>query len=118
MIPNVTREIGGVNYTLRFSAGTSIAIEREFETKITDLPKMLGDDPDVTIIARLVKLCMRKDDKMLTDAEFETVLDAITVEELCAKYLEAAHAVRGQRGGLKGDPVLEIAYPHHHNLAG
>ena len=33
MIPNVTREIGGVNYTLRFSAGTSIAIEREFETK-------------------------------------------------------------------------------------
>jgi len=50
-----------VNYTLRFSAGTSIAIEREFETKITDLPKMLGDDPNVTMTARLVKLCMRKD---------------------------------------------------------
>jgi len=79
MIPNVTREIGGVNYTLRFSAGTSIAIEREFETKITDLPKMLGDDPNVTMTARLVKLCMRKDGKMLTDAEFETVLDNITI---------------------------------------
>jgi hypothetical protein len=82
MIPNVTREIGGVNYTLRFSAGTSIAIEREFETKITDLPKVLGDDPNVTMTARLVKLCMRKDGKMLTDAEFETVLDAITIDEL------------------------------------
>jgi len=32
--------------------------------------------------ARLVKLCMRKDGKMLTDAEFETVLDNITIEEL------------------------------------
>jgi len=43
-----------------FLRGTSIAIEREFETKITDLPKMLGDDPNVTMTARLVKLCMRK----------------------------------------------------------
>ena len=82
MIPNVTREIGGVNYNLRFSAGTSIAIEREFETKITDLPKVLGDDPDVTMIARLVKFCMRRDGKMLTEAEFEEVLDNVTVEEL------------------------------------
>ena len=82
MIPDVTREIGGVIYSLRFSAGTSIAIEREFETKITDLPKVLGDDPNVTMMARLVKLCMRRDGKMLTDAEFETVLDAITTEDL------------------------------------
>jgi len=43
---------------------------------------MLGDDPNVTMTARLVKLCMRKDGKMLTDAEFETVLDNITIEEL------------------------------------
>ena len=82
MIPDVTREIGGVIYSLRFSAGTPIAIEREFETKITDLPKVLGDDPNVTMMARLVKLCMRRDGKMLTDAEFETVLDAITTEDL------------------------------------
>ena len=62
MIPNVTREIGGVNYTLRFSAGTSIAIEREFETKITDLPKMLGDDPNVTKqpMEKLIKLRDRR----------------------------------------------------------
>jgi len=43
---------------------------------------MLGDDPNVTMTARLVKLCMRKDGKMLTDAEFEEVLDNITIEEL------------------------------------
>jgi hypothetical protein len=82
MIPNVTREIGGVNYTLRFSAGTSIAIEQEFNCKITDLPKVIGSEPNVTSTARLVKLCMRRDDKMITDAEFEGLLDRVTIEEL------------------------------------
>jgi len=82
MIPDVTREIGGVIYSLRFSARTTIAIEQEFNCKITDLPKVIGSEPDVTSTARLVKLCMRRDDKMITDAEIEGLLDHVTIEEL------------------------------------
>ncbi len=82
MIPDVTREIGGVIYSLRFSARTTIAIEQEFNCKITDLPKVIGSEPNVTSTARLVKLCMRRDDKMITDAEFEGLLDRVTIEEL------------------------------------
>ena len=82
MIPDVTREIGGVIYSLRFSARTTIAIEQEFNCKITDLPKVIGSEPDVTSTARLVKLCMRRDDKMITGAEFEELLDHVTIEEL------------------------------------
>ncbi len=82
MIPDVTREIGGVIYSLRFSARTTIAIEQEFNCKITDLPKVIGTEPNVTSTARLVKLCMRRDDKMITDAEFEGLLDLVSIEEL------------------------------------
>jgi len=55
---------------------------------------MLGDDPNVTMTARLVKLCMRKDGKMLTDAEFETVLDNITIEELAELLNDAMQSPR------------------------
>lgn len=82
MIPDVTREIGGVIYSLRFSARTTIAIEQEFNCKITDLPKVIGTEPNATSTARLVKLCMRRDDKMITDAEFEGLLDHVSIEEL------------------------------------
>lgn len=83
MIPEITTEIGGKTYYLRFSARTTIAIEREFNCKIMDLPALIGDNPDVTTIAKLVKLCMRDTNgNTLTDAEFDRLLDYVSVEDL------------------------------------
>lgn len=83
MIPDITKEIGGVIYTLRFSARTTIAIEREFGCKIKDLTKTIGAEPNVETAAKLVKLCLRKGDgTMLTEQEFEALLDQVSVEEL------------------------------------
>lgn len=82
MIPDVETEIGGEIYTLRFSARTSIAIEKAFGCKIKDLPTVIGKEPQISDVGKLVKLCMRIGDRPLTDDEFDTVLDQISIEEL------------------------------------
>ena len=97
MIPEVMREIGGVNYTLRFSARTTIAIEQEFQCKIGALPKLIGGTPDATTTARLTRLCMRRDGKMLTEAEFDEVLDQISIEDLATILNEAMSAATPEK---------------------
>lgn len=95
MIPDITKEIGGVIYTLRFSARTTIAIEQEFGCKLTELTTTIGKEPDMKTVAKLAKLCMRKDGKMLTDAEFDGVLDEISVDELAQILNDAMGVTQG-----------------------
>lgn len=82
MIPDVETEIGGEIYTLRFSARTTIQIERAFDCKIKDLPTKIGSEPKIATVGKLVQLCMRKGGKTLADEEFEALLDQISIEEL------------------------------------
>lgn len=102
MIPDITKEIGGVIYTLRFSARTSIAIEQEFGCKLKDLAKTIGKEPNVETVAKLTKFCMRKDGKMLTDAEFEEVLDQVSVDGL-AKILNDAMGIMQAHAGAASE---------------
>jgi len=89
MLPEVTREIGGKLYSLRFSARTTIAIEHEFGAKIQNLKEVIGEEPDITTTARLVKLCLRLDGKMLTEGQFEELLDQVSIQDLAGLLTDA-----------------------------
>lgn len=102
MIPEIIRQFGGVTYTLRSSARTMIAIEHEFECKIGELPEIVGAHPDVRTTARLARLCIRKDGKMLTDAEFEDLLDHVSIEELGKILTDAMQAASPKKRGGDG----------------
>ena len=91
MIPETSAIIGGIPYTFRFSARTSIAIEQEFDCKLTELKEVIGEKPSVTATGKLVRACVRKDGKILSPEDYESLLDQIDIEEL-AELLNKAMA--------------------------
>ncbi len=103
MIPDVTREIGGEIYTLRFSARTTIAIEQEFGCKFSELEKITGKVPDLRTTAKLVKLCIRKDGQMLTEEEFDHVLDHVSLNGLAGLLTDAMDAATVKKTKSSGN---------------
>lgn len=106
MIPSTEIEIDNTKYSLRFSAGTIIAVEKRIGKPISSLGTLDPNNVPIEILSFFFSEALRDiDNKKLQPSQIEEILDTIGVSEL-SKFVESGFNVafpKEKKGGAKGN---------------